>query len=106
MIQDEPISTGDGSAKRNVNGGCTIALKVVPGSRKDEVVGAYGERLKVKVASPPEDGRTNRAVCALLAARLGIAARSVRVVAGATHPEKTVHVEGVSAAEARARLGL
>ncbi len=71
-----------------------IRLKVVPGSRKDEIVGAYGDRLKLKVAAPPEDGKANAAVCRLLAAALGISPRDVQIVSGATNPEKVARVAG------------
>ncbi len=83
---------------------CRILVKVVPGSRKDEVVGALGDRLKIKVAAPPEDGRANAGVCALLAERLGVGRRAVEVVSGMTNPEKVVRVEGVDAATARRLL--
>ncbi len=85
---------------------CRLALKVVPGSRKAAVVGLLGERLKVKVAAPPEDGRANAAVCELLAETLGLGKRAVAVVSGMTNPEKTVRVEGMSAVEVRVKLGL
>lgn len=68
-------------------------------------MGPLGERLKVKVAAPPEDGRANRALCELLAEALGVSARSVTVVAGHGHPEKTVRVEGLSAGQVAQRLG-
>ncbi len=86
--------------------GVRIDLKVVPGSRRDEIVGPYGDRLKIKVSAPPEDGRANKAVCALLAGALGVAARDVEVVSGATNREKTVAVRGVAVAAVRERLGL
>src|SRR5690349_990673 len=52
MFQDEPIAPGKPVATR-------IFLKVVPGSRRDQIVGGLGDRLKVKVSAPPEDGRAN-----------------------------------------------
>ncbi len=81
-----------------------IALKVVPGSRRDRVAGPLGDRLKVKVAAPPEDGRANRAVCELLAAWLGVPSGGVSIVAGRSSPEKVARVRGVTAAEASRRL--
>jgi uncharacterized protein (TIGR00251 family) len=81
-------------------------VKVVPGSRRDQIVGALGERLKIKVSAPPEDGRANRAVCEVVAAGLGVSARSVEVVAGHGSAEKVLRVVGVSAAEAGERLGV
>jgi hypothetical protein len=59
-----------------------ISLKVVPGSSRDEVVGWLGDSLKVKVEAPPEKGRANEAVVALLADRLGVDASSIAVVSG------------------------
>lgn len=83
---------------------CRVAVKVVPGSRKDEIVGPLGDRLKIKVAAPPEDGRANAAVCALLARVLRIKPRDVNVLTGATNPEKTLRVIGLTPAEAHTRL--
>lgn len=97
MISDDP--TPPTPAAR-------IALKVVPGSRAAAIVGPLGDRLKVKVAAPPEDGKANRAVCELLAASLGLAARAVTIVAGHSRPEKTARVEGLTAEQVRQSLGL
>ena len=71
-----------------------IPIKAVPGARRDEVVGMLGERLKVRVSAPPEDGRANKAICTLIAAALGVKPRQVEVVAGSTSPEKTLRIEG------------
>lgn len=85
--------------------GVRIGVKVVPGAKRDEIVGRLGERLKVRVAAPPEGGRANLAVCALIAAALGVAPRQVRVVAGHGRPEKVVEIEGVSDEAARGLMG-
>lgn len=85
-------------------GGVLIRVKVVPASRRDQIVGVLGDRLKVKVSAPPEGGRANRAVCALLAGALG--ARGGEVVGGQTSAEKTVRLAGVSVAAAHAALGV
>src|SRR6185369_1819910 len=97
MFQDEPIAPGKPVATR-------VLLKVVPGSRRDQIVGVLGDRLKVKVSAPPEDGRANKAVCELLAGALGVGARDVEVTSGHSNPEKTVRVVGVSGAQAQAKL--
>lgn len=79
-----------------------VAVKAVPGSRRDQVVGRLGERLKIKVSAPPEDGRANEALCTLLAAEVGVSAKSVRVIAGLASAEKMLRVEGKTAAQLRA----
>lgn len=92
---------------RPAPGGLTIAVKVHPASRRAGVHGRVpdiaGSRLKIAVAEPPEDGRATQAACAALATWLGIQARDVTLLAGATSRQKTLHVAGVPA-ELTARL--
>lgn len=80
---------------------------MVPGSRSDAIVGRYaspaGPRLKVKVSAPPEDGRANAAVCALLSKALGVPAKCITIVRGHAHAEKVARVRGVAAATINAR---
>ena len=78
-----------------------LSLKVVPGSSRDEIVGWLADSLKVKVKAPPERGRANEAVVALLAERLGIDASSISMVSGHGSPAKVVEVEGMDAAAIR-----
>jgi uncharacterized protein (TIGR00251 family) len=77
-----------------ISGMGRISLKVVPGSSRNEVVGWLGDSLKVKVKAPPEKGRANEAVIALLADRLGDAS-SIAVVSGHGSPSKVVAVDGM-----------
>jgi len=93
------------SAVRADAEGVLVFLKVVPGARRSEVAGVLGERLKVRVAAPPEDGKANKAVEALLAEVLGVRPAQVRIHAGQTRPEKTVRVLGMSWDEVARRLG-
>ena len=81
-----------------------LPIKAVPGARRDEIVGRLGDRLKVRVSAPPEDGRANDAICALVALALGVRNGDVRVVAGHGRAEKTLEINGVSAADVQALL--
>ncbi len=65
----------------------------MPGASRSGIAGVLGNRLKVRVAEPPEGGKANRAVERLIADWLGV--RGARVVAGHGRPEKTVAVPGV-----------
>jgi uncharacterized protein YggU (UPF0235/DUF167 family) len=51
--------------------------------------------LKVRVAAPPIQGAANQALLRVIADELGVARRSVRLVAGAAGRQKLVVVEGV-----------
>jgi uncharacterized protein (TIGR00251 family) len=74
---------------RAVASGIELRVKVVPGARRDEVVGLLGERLKVRTAAPPEDGKANKAVAGLLASYFRVDVREVRLLAGQSSAEKT-----------------
>jgi len=88
----EGLGAAVGSAP---GGGAHVRVKVVPGSSRDALAGLLGDRLRVKVAAPPEGGRANRALLALLARALGVASGTLEVVEGPTSPRKTVAVEGL-----------
>ena len=72
-----------------------MTTKAVPASSRDEIVGWLGDALKVKVKAPPEKGRANEAVVALLAERLGVDASTVSVASGHGSPAKVVSVDGL-----------
>lgn len=73
--------------------GIELRVKVVPGASKSEIVGALGDRLKVRVASPAEAGKANRAVVEILRKWLGV--RDVEILSGHSNREKTVRVRGL-----------
>jgi len=91
---------------RNIDGGVEIVVKVVPGASRDRVAGCLGDALKVQVAAPPEKGKANKAVEALLAKALGTRKGEVTVVGGLTTPRKVVRISGVTSDAVRAALGL
>ena len=63
-----------------------------------------GDTLKVWVTAPPERGKANVAVQAVLADALGVSRESIRLVAGLKSSRKVVEVEGLAAAEVQRRL--
>lgn len=83
---------------------CLLHIKAVPGARRDEIAGPLGSRLKVRVSAPPEDGKANKAICALVASRLGVRAAAVTILRGQTSPEKTLRIAGITPEAAAAEL--
>jgi uncharacterized protein (TIGR00251 family) len=79
-----------------------ISIHVQPRASRSEIVGLHGAALKVRLQAPPVDGAANEALVTLLAERLGVARRAVRVVAGASSRAKTVEVEGTTEDAVRA----
>ncbi len=84
--------------------GCRLKVKAVPGASRSEIVGKLGEALKIRVAAPPEGGKANREIVALVAAKLGLSLNCVAVLSGQSSPAKVLSVEGLSAEDAWARL--
>lgn len=56
---------------------------------------------KFRVSTPPEDGKTNKAICKLLAEALGVKASQVSIESGAASPEKIMRVAGVTTDDLR-----
>lgn len=83
---------------------CLLHIKAVPGAKRDEIAGPLGDRLKVRISAPPEDGRANKAICALIAKALGLRPAAVTLIRGQTNPEKTLRINGLSAHAAAAAL--
>jgi len=82
-----------------------LAVRVQPGARRREVAGWLADgALKLRVTEPPEDGRANRAVEALLAGSLAVPVSRVRVTRGASSRAKTVEIGGLDEATVRMRL--
>jgi uncharacterized protein len=81
------------------SGVVSFAVRVQPRASRSAVAGVHGGALKVRLEAPPVDGAANEALVALLAERLGVARRAVRIVAGAAARSKVVEVEGVERAQ-------
>ena len=71
-------------------------VHVQPRASRTELAGLHGGALKVRVAAPPVDAAANRALIEFLAQCLGVAKRSVRIVAGETSRKKVLEADGVS----------
>jgi hypothetical protein len=89
---------------RPVEDGCLIAVKAVPGASRDRIAAVLGPRLKIATSRPPEKGRANAAIAAVLADALGVGRRDVRLATGPTSPRKEFAVRGLSPDQARRRL--
>jgi uncharacterized protein len=81
-----------------------LAVKVVPKSSRDRITGWIGETLKICVTAPPEKGKANTAVEAVLAEALGLPKERIGIVAGHASPRKMVEIDGLDEAEVRKRL--
>jgi len=49
-----------------------LRLRVVPNARRNEIAGAHGEAIRIKIAAPALDGRANDALLDFLAESLRV----------------------------------
>lgn len=82
------VTAGSGSVRFSVH--------VQPRASRSGITGIHGSALKVRLSAPPVDGAANSELVELLAMRLGVSKRAVRIVAGLASRGKTVEVDGVS----------
>jgi uncharacterized protein YggU (UPF0235/DUF167 family) len=82
-------------------------VHVTPKSRANAVQATRSggaASVRVRVTAAPEDGKANDAVVALLAERLGVPRRALRVAGGASSRVKWIEVDGLEEAELWRRL--
>ncbi len=82
-----------------------IRIKAVPGASRDEIAGPRGDRLKVRVSAPPQDGQANKAICRVIAEAVGIKPRQVSIESGQSSPQKIIRVSGCDVARVAGAFG-
>jgi uncharacterized protein len=73
-----------------------VRLTVVPGAQRTQVVGLHGDRLKIRLAAPPEKGLANRELIDFLARSLKLPKASLTLTQGAQSRSKVVAVNDPS----------
>ena len=81
-----------------------MKLRIVPNAKRDEVVGAHGDAVKIKVAAPALDGKANEALLGFVAVKLCVHRRDIALITGEKSRDKRIEIASLDAAEARARL--
>ena len=90
------------SRGQSPKGRVRLAIRVQPRAARSEVVGAYGDGLKVRLMAPPVDGAANEELVELLARTFAVARRSIRILAGERSRSKIVELEGITDGAVRA----
>ncbi len=76
-----------------------IKIKVEPRSAQPGFAGAYGDSLKVKLSSPPVEGRANKELIEILSREFRISKSNIEILSGQNSKIKTVKLIGTEHAE-------
>jgi len=83
-----------------------LSLHCQPGAKVTQIQGVYADRLKVKIASPPVEGKANETLLKWFAKTLFLSGSSIELISGESSKQKRLKISSLSAAELLERLGL
>ena len=86
--------------------GTEVRVRVRAGARREELLHTDDGWLVARVTAPAHEGRANKALCRLVAKRLGIAPSRVAIVRGARSREKLLHIDGMDRTAVDAALAI
>lgn len=70
-----------------------LGIYLQPGAKKTEVSGVHDNHIKIKVNSPPVDGKANEALILFLSEFLDIPKSKIKIVSGEKSRIKKISIE-------------
>ena len=104
MPVSEGLHLNSGGFLSQREDGVAIEVTVRPRAGRCKVAGVHGDRLRVEVTAPPEDGRATEQALATLARAVGVRASQAVLLRGAHERHKTVLLRGTTVAACQAAL--
>jgi uncharacterized protein (TIGR00251 family) len=71
-----------------------VTVYVQPNAKRTELVGFYGDALKIRLSSPPIDGRANDALLNFVAKVFDVPRRQVELIRGGKSRYKKITISG------------
>jgi uncharacterized protein (TIGR00251 family) len=84
--------------------GTILPVRAQPGARKSAIAGVHADSLRVAVSAPPEKGKANAAIQAILAETLRCKTSQIALLSGETSRQKRFLIVGIDPEEIRKRL--
>ena len=79
--------------------GIILSFKISPNSSKNEFI-KNGEEIKIKITSPPVDGKANKCLIEFLSKTFKVPKTSIEIIKGETSKEKTILIKILDAEKA------
>lgn len=74
----------------------TLTIYLQPGAKHNEIVGMHGDALKIKLATPPVDGRANKALVRYIATLFEVPLSQITLRRGVKSRHKIIEVRASS----------
>ena len=78
---------------RQADGSLLLQLHVQPNAKRTELVGQHGDRLKLRLAAPPVDGKANEHLVRWAAKYFEVRRTSVALIRGQSSRQKTLRIQ-------------
>jgi uncharacterized protein (TIGR00251 family) len=91
---------------RDIDNGVSLRVRATPRASKNEIQGIYADALKIRLTSPPVEGKANAALIRFLSKTLAIPRSSISLSSGETGRQKVFTLYGVTQSHVRERLSL
>jgi len=79
-----------------ISGGIELHLRVIPRASKNAIQGLHDGALKIRLTTPPVDGKANQALVKFLSKTLKISKSQIKLTQGETNRNKTLKITGIS----------
>jgi len=73
-----------------------IKVKIVPGSSKNKIIGAYNDALKITITAPPVEGKANKKCIAYLAKYFDVAKSKIEIISGQSNRNKLIKIYDIN----------
>jgi len=70
-----------------------IKLLVKPDSRQNSIEGLYQDRIKIKIAKPPEEGKANKELVRFISEKTGVPKRDIKITSGLKSNLKEIKIK-------------
>lgn len=69
-----------------------INIYVQPGAKKSSFEGEFNNNIKIKIKSPPLDGKANDELISFISEKLGLAKKQVKLISGEKSRYKVIEI--------------
>lgn len=76
-----------------------LRIRVIPRASCSALAGTQDDALKLRITSPPVDGKANEECIRVIAEFFGVKRRQVTIISGHLSRTKTIAIKGTSTAE-------